>query len=331
MSKKKLRDFISGLEVQVTQEEIEAIQVFAKQLVEDYGYSKQQITTHPQFRVKSTPSDNKGRYPVDIAVFHTAHKKEDEVYIIVECKNKNRREGRSQLEDYLRLSKANFGVWFNGYERLFLRKLEGGGKVSFKEIPNIPKADQRIEDIGQFKRKDLKPTHHFKTIFKSIRNHLAANVVGATRDEVLVQQLIHLIFCKIYDEKFPENILQFRVGVDESPKAVQIRILELFQKVQQNQKDVFNVEDQIILDKNSIAYVVGELQNYSLIDSERDVIVDAFETFIGHSLKGSQGQFFTPRNVIQMIVEILNPDENDQIIDPACGSVVGGFATAVNR
>lgn len=72
------------------------------------------------------------------------------------------------MEDYLRLSKANLGVWFNGYERLFLRKLEGGGKVSFKEIPNIPKADQRIEDIGQFKRKDLKPTHHFKTIFKSI-------------------------------------------------------------------------------------------------------------------------------------------------------------------
>lgn len=100
---------------------------------------------------------------------------------IVECKNKNRRKRRSQLEDYLRLSKANLGVWLNGAERLFLRKLEGvGGKINFKQIPNIPKADQKIEDIGQFKRKDLKPTHHFKTIFKSIRNHLAANVVGAT-------------------------------------------------------------------------------------------------------------------------------------------------------
>nr|AYC64087.1 hypothetical protein [Johnson-sea-linkia profunda] len=78
-----------------------------------------------------------------------------------------------------------------------------------------------------------------------------------------------------------------------------------------------------MLDKQSIAYVVGELQNYSLIDSERDVIADAFETFIGHALKGTQGQFFTPRNVVKMIVEILNPDENDHIIDPACGS--GGF------
>jgi len=99
--------------------------------------------------------------------------------------------------------------------------------------------------------------------------------------------------------------------------------LELFQKVKQNQKDIFEVDDKIILDTNSIAYVVGELQNYSLIDSERDVIADAFETFIGHTLKGSQGQFLTPRNVVKMVVDIFNPDENDKIIDPACGS--GGF------
>ena len=43
--KKKLIDFISGLEVQATPEEIEAIQIFAKQLVEDYGYLKQHNTS----------------------------------------------------------------------------------------------------------------------------------------------------------------------------------------------------------------------------------------------------------------------------------------------
>ena len=179
MSKEKLIDFISGLEVLATTEESEAVQIFAKQLVEDYGYSKQQITTHPQYRVKARPSDTKGKYPVDIAVFHNAQKKDDEIYIIVECKNKNRKDGRQQLEDYLRLSRASFGVGFNGSERLFLRKIEKDGKVFFDEIPNIPKADQHIEDIGRFKRKDLKPTHNFKTIFKSIRNHLAANAIGA--------------------------------------------------------------------------------------------------------------------------------------------------------
>jgi len=305
---------------------MEAVQVFSKPLVEDYGYSKQQILTHPQFRVKANPSDIQGKYPVDIAVFLNAQKKDDEVYIIVECKNKNRKDGKGQLEDYLRLSKANLGVWFNGFERLFLRKIEKGGKVFFDEIPNIPKANQRLEDIGRFKRRELKPTHNLKSIFKSIRNHRAANTIGSTREEVLAQQLINLIFCKLYDERLthPEDSLKFRIGVDESPKEVEIRILELFQKVKQNPKDLFEVDDKIILDTNSIAYVVGELQNYSLIDSERDVIADAFETFIGHTLKGSQGPFFTPRNVVKMVVvDLLNPDENDKIIDPACGS--GGF------
>lgn len=161
------------------------------QLVKDYEYSKEQIITHPQFRIKANPSDTKGKYPLDIAVFHNAHKRDDDLYIIVECKNKNRTDGRDQLEGYLRLSKVHLGVWLNGSEKLFLRKIEKDGQVLLNEIPNIPKAHQRIEDIGWLKRKDLKPTHNLKAIFKSIRNHLAANTVGTTRDEVLAQQLIN--------------------------------------------------------------------------------------------------------------------------------------------
>ena len=59
------------------------------------------------------------------------------------------------------------------------------------------------------------------------------------------------------------------------------------------------------------------------MEAERDVIADAFEIFIGHALKGGQGQFFTPRNVVKMMVDILDPNDDDLIIDPACGS--GGF------
>jgi type I restriction enzyme M protein len=321
----KIIDYISGVELVATPEEVEAVQVFSKQLVEDYGYKKEQIQTRPQFRVKSRPSDTKKEYPVDIAVFKNKNKKDDEVYLIVECKKKNRKDGRGQLEDYLRLSKASLGVWFNGEERLFLRKYEKDGKVIFEEIPNIPVLGQRLEDIGKFKQQDLKPTHNLKAIFKSIRNHLAANTVGATRDEVLAQQLINLIFCKIYDEKFtaPDEIVKFRAGVNENPEAIEKRIVALFKEVKTNMPEVIDEEDKISLDRNSIIYVIGELQNYSLMNSERDVIADAFETFIGHALKGGQGQFFTPRNVVKMMVDILQPSENDKIIDPACGS--GGF------
>ena len=319
-------DYISGQQVKASPEELEATQVFSKILVEDYGYPKAHIQTRPQFHVKVRPSDTKKEYPVDIAVFSDSERTDDSLYLIVECKKKNRKDGRTQLENYLTLSKANLGVWFNGEERFYLLKQNtDDGRVLFKEIPNIPKFGERLEDIGAIKREDLIVTHNLKSTFKAIRNYLAANAIGATRDEVLAQQLINLIFCKIFDERFtsPKSIVRFRIGLNENNSDVRVRIEKLFSDVKAKYKEVFTKEDVINLDDNSIAYIVGELQNYCLVDAERDVLADAFETFIDHALKGGQGQFFTPRNVVKMMVEILDPDDNDVIIDPACGS--GGF------
>jgi type I restriction enzyme M protein len=318
-------DYISGEQVKATPEEIEAVQVFCKQLVEDYGYSKDQIQTRPQYRVKANPSDTSKSYPLDIIVFSNNKKIDSNEYIIIECKKRTRNDGITQLQDYLKFSNAYIGVWFNGSERIFLKKYETKGKVHFEEIPNIPIQGQRLEDIGKFKRKDLKPTHNLKVIFNSIRNHLAGNATGTGRDEIIAQQLINLIFCKIYDERFTkkDDDVSFRVGIEEEGKVVKNRIIEIFEKVKTKYSEVIEVADEIKLDADSIKYVVGELQNFCLIESERDIIADAFETFIGYSLKGAQGQFFTPRNVIKLMVEIINPQPNELLIDPACGT--GGF------
>ncbi|MDR2902030.1 MAG: N-6 DNA methylase [Lactobacillales bacterium] len=320
-----LIDFISGQEVKATPEEIEAVQVFSRGLVEDYGYPKENLQTRPQFRVKSRPSDGVKEYPIDIAVFSKDKKNDSTLKIIVECKKRTRKDGRSQLENYLTLSSASLGVWFNGEERLFIKKVIKKDGVYFEEIPNIPSYNQRIEDIGLFERKDLKVPHNLKVIFKAIRNHLAGNFTGATRDEELARELINLIFCKIYDERFtkPDDIVSFRAGINEDKKVVKQRILDIFDKVKSKYNAVIDSGDKINLDENAIFYVVGELQNYCLIDSERDVIADAFETFIGYALKGAQGQFFTPRNIIKLIVEIVSPKPGELLVDPACGS--GGF------
>jgi len=75
-SENKIIDYISGIEVIATPEETEAVQVFSRQLVEDYGYQKEQIQTRPQFRVKARPSDTKKEYPIGyhkewlFALFH---------------------------------------------------------------------------------------------------------------------------------------------------------------------------------------------------------------------------------------------------------------------
>jgi type I restriction enzyme M protein len=326
-----ISDFISGVLVRDTPEEREAVQVFSMALVNDYGYPRDHIQTRPQFRVKARPSDRKKEYPVDIAVFTSSRRNYQDAYIIVECKKKTRKDGRDQLEDYLRLSPARLGVWFNGKERLFLLKVEKAGRVTFDEIPNIPRYGQRVEDIGRFTRAALRPVANLKPSFRAIRNYLAANAVGITRDEVFAQQLINLIFCKIYDEQFkkPDQIVEFRAGIDEEAPEVKGRIEALFEKVKKQYKDVIEVADSIDLDANSVRYVVGELQNVCLMECDRDAVGEAFEVFIGPSLKGPQGQFFTPRNVVKMVVDMIDPGPDDRIIDPACGS--GGFLVEALR
>ena len=140
-----------------------------------------------------------------------------------------------------------------------------------------------------------------------------------------------MIFCKIYDERFtrPEDIVRFRAGLGEPVEDIRTRIQSLFDNVKERYGDVIEVSDQIQFDDNCLAYTVSQLDRYCLIDSERDAIADAFETFIGPSLKGGQGQFFTPRNVVRLIIEIVNLSDQDKIIDPACGS--GGFLVEALR
>jgi type I restriction enzyme M protein len=323
-----IQDFVSGQRVRATPEEVDAVQVFARRLVEDFGYPKAYLQTRPQFRVRMRPSDEKKSYPVDIAVFSSSSRQEADLQIIVECKKKNRTEGHEQLKLYLDMSPAGLGVWFNGSEHLYLQKIHHpDGSRTYRELPSIPRYGQRIEDIGLFRRKDLSPNpSNLKAVFRDLRNHLAGMTTGVTRDEPLARNIINILFCKIHDEQEtrPGDIVRFHIGVDEDLGVVQGRILELFEDVKKlAYDDVFGRDDQLDLDPTSLAYVVGELQNYEITSAERDAIGDAFETFIGPALRGSEGQFFTPRNVVRMLIEMVDPEPGERIIDPACGS--GGF------
>ena len=319
-------DYISGQQIRSTPEETTAVQVFSRRLVEDFGYPKSHIITRPQYRVRRRPSDVKKSYPVDIAVFSDARKHDEDLSIIVECKSDSVKTGRKQLELYLSMSEAQIGVWFNGDSHVYLHKqYVKGGRIVYSEIPSLPRFGQRIEDIGLYLRDDLKVTEQLKTVLRDIRNHLAGNVTGITRDEPLAQQIINILFCKIFDEttKGPEELVDFRAGVGEDPEAVHSRVFDLFSRVKDRYNDVFDKVDSIEIDDENLAYVVGELQPYSITDAKRDVIGDAFEVFMGPALRGEEGQFFTPRNVVHMIVDIVDPQPEELIIDPACGS--GGF------
>lgn len=322
-----LVDFITQQPVRATPEETEAVQVFAQRLVEDFGYPKKVITTRPQFRVRPRPSETRGRgYPVDIAVFSSERKLEDEAYILVECKRKTRKDGEKQLRIYLTMSEAPVGVWFNGKDHLYLLKqYRPDGTIDWVTLPTLPKWGQSISDIGLLTKSQLTVPTNLKAVFKDIRNHLAGNTTGITRDQALAQEIMNLLFCKIYDElnTAPDDLPDFRVGVDEKPQRMAERIRTLFKAVKSEYPDVFSAAETISLDKSSLRYVVGELQNFLITGATRDAIGEAFEVFIGPAVRGEEGQFFTPRNVVQMMIDLLDPQPGELLIDPACGS--GGF------
>ena len=320
-------DYITGAAVRATPEEVEAVQPFARRLVDDFGYRREQIQTHPQYRIRRSPSDPSRTYPVDIAVFGGAGRTEDDLLLVVECKKPTVRSGQRQLELYLDMCAAKVGVWFNGREHLYLHKSVGAqGQVAYIPLPNIPRHGQRVEDIGLYLRRDLVPPSNLKAVFRDVRNHLAGMATGITRDEALAQEIINLLFCKLLDESntAPGDTVTFRAGTGEDATVVARRIDGLFARVKEEvYGDVFQTEDRIRLDAASVVYVVGELQTYCLMEADRDAIGDAFEVFIGPALRGAEGQFFTPRNVVELIVGLVNPGPRDTVLDLACGS--GGF------
>ncbi len=315
-----LIDYATGKELKITPEE-KVRQLFEKRLVEEYGYSKNQIDVNFMIQKGSLKIG-----PADIVVFRTSRKIFDNIYLIVETKRKDITDGIDQLKTYLDPSPGEGGAWFNGDEIAYLRVLRKPPTFTPKYVEwrNIPKKGEAWEEIGKYKTiADLKIAPDLRSIFHVIYYWLYTNS-NLPRAERLGAEMTRLIFCKIYDELHNSNDLQFRAGAEESDKKIAERVKRLFEKVRdQEYADVFESDERLLLDDKSIAYVISNAQDIALLKTDKDAVGAAFEVFIGPGLRGEKGQFFTPRNVVRMAIEMLEPKINEKVIDPACGS--GGF------
>jgi type I restriction enzyme M protein len=95
----------------------------------------------------------------------------------------------------------------------------------------------------------------------------------------------------------------------------------LYQKAKNKWQGIFETGEPLrITDENHLQICVGFLQNVKLFNSNLQVIDEAFEYLVNKSAKGEKGQYFTPRNVIDMCVYMMNPQFNEYMIDTACGS-----------
>ena len=161
-----------------------------------------------------------------------------------------------------------------------------------------------------------------KEAFRSIRNYLAGQFVGATRDDALLDEVLKCLFCKLVIER--GETLQ--INVDEAPFDVSKQVRTVFSTVRSDFPEIYAADAEILLDPGSLQFVMRELA-FSIMDAESDPIGDAFEIFVGSESRGNSGQFFTPRSVTNLLVEAVNPQAQETVLDPACGA--GGFLASV--
>ena len=164
-----------------------------------------------------------------------------------------------------------------------------------------------------------------KSIFKKINNDLYANT-NSSKTLKQGSEMIRILFCKIYDEKHHDKLLEFQLRKNETAIQTKERITKnLWLKIKSDElfKGIFTQEEKLELDAESFCGVVKELQRYNFSKSSKDIIGEAFEVFTEKQFKGEKGQFFTPKAVVSMMVKMADLQKGQKILDPACGS--GGF------
>ncbi|WP_448620064.1 N-6 DNA methylase [Geodermatophilus sp. URMC 65] len=322
-------DFLTGRLFRDTPEEY-VRQNVEKALVRGYRYAAGDC--EPEFPIKVGSS----RRRVDIVVFRpgTEHKQEN-AWILVETKRPgtstaNRKDGIEQLRSYMAACmNVEYGMWTNGDDQLLIAKRRTAtGFVFEDDIIAIPAAGQSEEDAQRPKRKDLKPATADNLLFAFRRCHnYIAGTEGKQKPEAF-WELLKLIFCKIEDEK--SRVLEFYASAAERNNATlaasaRKRIQRLFEdKVLRKYPQIFTETDSIIdLKPTVVAFVVTQLQGFSLLASPVDVKGVAYEEIVGSNLRGDRGEFFTPRNACRMAVTMLNPQPDERLLDPTCGT--GGF------
>jgi type I restriction enzyme M protein len=249
------------------------------------------------------------------------------VYMIVELKKPKLKDGKDQLRSYCNATGAPIAVWTNGDQISYYQRKDPN---YFEDIPGLPNASQTLADILQIKftledlianDKLVKENKSLKTLIEEMEDEVLANA-GVD----VFEELFKLIFTKLYDEWYSgqgnrqsTRSLEFR-NTGQTEAALKTKIQNLFEKAKEKWPGVFSEGAKISLTPSHLSVCVSSLENVKLFNSNLDVIDEAFEYLINQSSKGDKGQYFTPRYVIDMCVKMLNPKEDEYMIDTAAGS-----------
>ena len=150
-----------------------------------------------------------------------------------------------------------------------------------------------------------KKTHpsSFEDIYRRLEEVMLAN---SGEDEF--EEIFKFVILKIWDELHGTNSLENKQSAEKTLCSVERE----WQGVVQSSLFLIT-EEQFAVCSEIIKGFVFSADGYEGIDA-------IFEYIISREKKGAKGQFFTPRYIVDFCVDILNPKEEESILDPAAGS-----------
>ncbi|MBH8593451.1 restriction endonuclease subunit M [Paenactinomyces guangxiensis] len=332
-------DYITGKQIKETKKEL-VRQRIVRALIHEYGFSPDDMEN--DFSVGN-------RKKVDVAIFH--HGKEhnlENLSRVVICrqepqvgKNAVRIRDFDQAETDLReletimqdIDSVQYGLWTNGLEFFFLEKEKRRFETKCNPIGDWPMADESIgtKEVVSNAHTRKADKEMLKITFRRCHNFIHGNE-GMPKDAAF-WQFLYLIFCKMHDENLRHQHRntwhrRFWAGPkeqykDEGRKEIRKRIEELFAEMKETYANIFRGNEEITLTDRALAFIVSELSKYDFTRTDVDAKGVAYQEIVGTNLRGDRGQYFTPKGVVKLVVEMLDPQEHERVFDPACGT--GGF------
>ncbi len=336
-------------DIQLKPEEI-VRQLYAARLIDGYGY--------PQKRLAFEHPVNFGREKksADIVIFDKD--RSDTPYIIIELKKPKLKDGKNQLRSYCNATGAPIGVWTNGEQISHYHRKDPNYFEDITDIPRAQQSLKDILS-ERFTLKDLLIKDKIANERKSLKDIILEmeDEVLANAGVDVFEEVFKLIFTKLYDEfcskkdktniefyldqnlddddergdfdKLKESLAdlndkKFRVmefrNTGQTDTELKNKIQALFDEAKSQWSGVFPKGSGFGLSDSHLSVCISSLQDVKLFNSNLLVVDEAFEYLVNKSAKGEKGQYFTPRHVIDMCVQMLNPKRGEYMIDTASGS-----------
>lgn len=335
-------DYVSGKQIKESKKEMVRQRV-VRALIHEYGFS-------PDNMVLDFPVA--GRKKIDIAIFHNEQEhSQDNLSRAVICRPEpNIGKNAVRIRDFEQAAKdleeietimqdvesISFGLWTNGIDFFFIQKEQTRFEVKFIPIGDWPMAEESVgtKDVLSDAHTRVADNEMLKITFRRCHNFIHGNE-GMPKDAAF-WQFLYLIFCKMHDEGLRSKQRlswkpRFWAGPreqfsDEGQKEIKKRVDSLFTEVKREYSNIFRGNEEITLSNRALAFIVSELAKYDFTRTDVDAKGVAYQELVGVNLRGDRGQYFTPRGVVKLVIEMLDPKEGERLLDPACGT--GGFLVA---